>query len=78
MGVKISKRNSSYSYGSFLTNLFLKFPVTALTKVAYRNVLKFRILKKIEIFFSVGPYGSENLKNATPPAVMNLFQPNFF
>ncbi len=37
MGVKISKRYSSYSYNSFSTKLLYVFPVTVLTKLADRN-----------------------------------------
>ncbi len=35
MGAKISKRYSSYSYGSFSVKLFLKVRLTILTKLAY-------------------------------------------
>ncbi len=78
MGVKLSKRYSSHSYGSFSSKLCLKIPCDSPHKV---YLLAFAISfkkKKIEIFVNIGPYGSENFKTLlNSPTVVILCQPNF-
>ncbi len=68
MGVTISKRYSSHSYGSFSITLLLNiFPVTLLTKVTYWHfgISIFKFLKKIAILVNMGPYGTATYSSSS-------------
>ena len=68
MGVKISKHYSSNSYYSFSSKLFFYvFSLTVLAKLAYRNFEISIFFLNIEIFLSMGPYGSEHFKTLLLP-----------
>ncbi len=76
LGVKISKTLLLYSYNFFPAKLFLHIPCWQSSQNFLIGILKFQIwnvLRKIENFLIMGPYGSENFK-----MLLLQFRPNFF
>ncbi len=69
------KCSSPQSYDSFSNQTFSKYSLWQSSRKLLLGILKFQIefkKKKIENFFHMGPYGSENFKNTTPTVMILL------